>query len=184
MHNGVQTRRVCLFEPLRDAHEAGSRFKTAGEEDATLLCCTPWHPHDPALSFPTTGVVIRARSACFRGHNCASFHGFCAFGNDANRSIGRVCAAAKKQGNGEPMRGWMQHEHARASSLRSRFGCRRPGGKILAHQAPPPCHLATCRRRGEATIRRDLDGRSQPNPASSSFRWTLRGSLFRVQTTR
>lgn len=62
------------------------------------------------------------------------------------------------------MRGWMQHEHARASSLLCRFGSRRPWAKILAHQAPPPCHLATCRRRGEATIRRDLDGRPQPPP--------------------
>lgn len=35
-----------------------------------------------------------ARSV-FRGHNCAFFHGFCALGNDADSSIGRVCAAAK-----------------------------------------------------------------------------------------
>lgn len=61
------------------------------------------------------------------------------------------------------MRGWMQREHACASSLLFRFGSRRrPWGKILAHQAPPPCHLATCRR-GEATIRRDF-GRSPPTP--------------------
>lgn len=59
------------------------------------------------------------------------------------------------------MQGWMQQEHARASSLLFRCGSRRPWGKILAHQAPPPCHLATCRQ-GEAAIRRDLDGRPPP----------------------
>lgn len=55
----------------------------------TRLCRSPHHwRRDPRAFSP-------ARS-CFRGHNCAFFHGFfCAFGNDANRSIGRVCAAAK-----------------------------------------------------------------------------------------
>lgn len=95
---------------------------------------------------------------------------FCAVGSNAEFT------QLLKQQNGEPMRGWMQQEHARASSLLFRFGSRRPWGKILAHQAPPPCHLATCRQ-GEATIRRALDGR----PPSSL---TLSGSMFRVQTTR
>ena len=65
------------------------------------------------------------------------------------------------------MRGWMQQEHARASSLLLR--------KILAHQAPPPCHRATCCQR-EATLRRDLDGRPPP-----VWRWDAHGFASRQQ---
>lgn len=106
---------------------------------------------------------VQPRKACFQVHNIYFSTIVC--GWEQRKQTSAEFTQLLKQRNGEPIQGWMQQEHARASSLLFRFGSRRPRVKILAHQAPPPPHLATCRQ-GEATIRRDLDG---PPPTPLQF---------------
>lgn len=110
--------------------------------------------HFKASWSPLIHPRMSSRSRTFFILECARYGIVCVvlqgtlWGSESNANRSGRHSLLSWYNNGEPERGQMQQQHARASSLllRPRWrGSSRPWWKILARRAPLPCHLATCR---------------------------------------
>lgn len=136
----------------------------------TRLCRSP-----PLASW---SARVQPRKVCFRGHNYAFFHGFCAFGNDANRSIGRVCAAAKT--TERRTYAWMDAARARPRLL-SPLSLWIPPALGKDTGAPGSAAVSSGHLPPRGSHDQARFGRSPPTPPPSVWRWEAHCSASRQQ---